>query len=425
MQNYQEIAQYINQIRTLCNNRVLDKNEFTKILSELLPFLPEIKKNDFLHSDFFDYYQRKQEIMLLEKYESIQTKIYYWREYIFWEIWKKLRSDNIGHCSDFQIYNNYFFVKINLNLDVNKRQDESKEEYQQRKKLFYETTKYQYKNSNSSRKYIIDNDFNKQMLLDYLKGFISFDRYSFITRNNCLTEIIIYAKDFNIKEDTDKKEDSFNIAKLEDINKEAQTTLDALYYLEHDVVKDIDLTNSLISSFFCYVSRIVNFNNEYLQNYDKIILSNREKNLMLQEKGKELGKTYDTSIMMKTMSDFKAILEKYLRNKYCLSLDEFSFNGQYHITVSFNFSRCKLEAEFANDDTFEQRNFVFDKYCIKKDLDTEEYYISTDAITNIKDMLKKEFEAQKISINISEKNELLFIDNISFVYDDFVIPPTN
>jgi len=257
------------------------------------------------------------------------------------------------------------------------------------------------------------------MLINYLRTFIVFKNYEFKVRNNFLQEIIIYANDFIINEYTENKT-NFNIAFLEDIIKEANTTLLAIdtYSITPNEIEKI--ANSLISSFFCFVCRGIGFNNEYLKKYDKIVLCNREQNIVYNEKKKQLGRTYEIQTMLDTIHDFKNKIELYLANEYCISIDDFYYNGHFNINASFNIGSCRLTSEFNNSPWPENKGFLLDEYCIEKDTYLESYKISIEATNSIKCMLNQKFNATDIKISIKDYQKNFIINSIAFSFDTII-----
>lgn len=398
------------EIYNLAANGILWDEPYKQILNEMS--LPELSEYD--NSVGIELQANMdEERNNLENISDSYSKMPFWSDYLYWQLWKKIRYDSLGHVVSLKTYRSRYEIEISVGLDIRKDELESKEDYDNRKKQILDSSPYQWEKYEKINKIaILDTDENKEKYLEYLSGFMDIIRYSFETRDNKLQTIKVICKNIHVElyvKETEKKLDK---GMLEYIMKQIKEVAHAKATVKYIPTLE-SIANHIYASTYYDLCKKLGVNNENTKKYEEMFLKNRNKNRETRDMAEEIGKTYSSEAMFNCIKEIGEMLENYLQVKYCIYLDSIYYKGK-SLNITFFFSRILMNC-FDRDDL--NNAYVFDEITVPgKDKDV--YIIPIDKINYVINTMNKDIGIEKVYIDsknevISSGEEIICINKIS------------
>lgn len=363
----------IDKILNLCKLKCLDKNEYIKVLKDMvLPPLVDDK------SELRDNLQNLMDMdrKFAEKNDKF-SRLFLGEKWLYWNVWKRIRDLGIGHVSSFYMIGSYFFIEVRIRLGVHRSNTETKEEFKKREKEFFENSPYLYKRNRYVNNIdIVDDVTNKRLLLDCFHKFLKFDKYEIQYRDDVFHKVCIYAKSI-VPYEYEEKNIGFSLAVVENIEKEFMEANDALRYADYSVNLK-DTVDSLLWSTYTHTCGLLGYSNEYNNEYNKVILSSKLRNYDTKKMAEDIGKSVSQEEMKETYKFVRDMFSKYVAKKYMLAV-----HTKWDQGLLFNGTFCEKDSLLVLEDD-EEVIGVFDNIA---DIGNWSYIISGEHAKLVRDNL--------------------------------------
>lgn len=398
----------LEELYLLAQEGCLEKEKYEKILNVMI--MPEVNPGDdpmrILLQKNLD-----EERYQLQNINENYSKMPFWSDYLYWQIWKKIRNDCLGHVVSLKTYQKRYEVEIHLELSVKKEELESQEDFLLRKKIFFQNCEYEWqKNKNINVIAILDTKENKDKLLDYLSSFMDIKRYFFETRDNLLYTIRLICSDINLNIENKEETLELNTGMLEYIMKQLKEAYHAIS-MAKDFPSLEPVSKHLYYSIYYDICKKLGISNDNTENYEKTFLKDKNKNIETRNLSEEVGKTYSNESMFNVVKDIKEKLENYLSQKYSLYCEDIHFDRK-KLFVSCFFS------DINNFDDEKNKQYFFDDIVVGND---NGYCIPMSQFEFVIDTLRKDIFMENIYLDSKNvyigEEEIMCINKITAQID--------
>lgn len=341
--NIYKLKESLETLYTLTKMQIDNKNMYKTILEDMESEIPLVKndRHDNMTMSLGNHMND-----LGNKVNNALTsndnidKIYFWIDYIKWSVWETLRDEAIGHLSDLKIDNAGITFIINLHPVTMKSYNETKEEYENRKNIMQ---KYQEENEikiiqKSYGKFFEFNEHNKIYLENFIKKYCEPYKFDYVIKDNALTQMTFKIKSdsiflFKRKKEKEKEKEilpTLTNLEIENISNSVKEWYHAIGYItmfeNHDSKEDYLMTVSTLGlTIYSNLCDIFEIENDVTKFYKKNNNSNKERNLYIRKKEKEIGMTFNLNEILKYFKQTKNKIEEIIQNDFCFFVDNFCF----------------------------------------------------------------------------------------------------
>jgi len=398
------------QMQALCSGKELNEDRYISILEKAVMPKPKRRANSFM--DALEAEADSNYNYVTNYPDNSVVRLLFGEKYLYYNLCKRLSDMGIGHVHEFYIKGRSIFVDIYLSVCIRKKENETKQSYEARKSEFL--SMFPYELADSEKNKIKDTERNRKILLGSLLEFMDIRSCSIFARNDYLYKVSLHVCDIKLyKGKTENVEKSFSLVSVEQIEKECSSALDALSMYGIGLCDDV--IESIVSSCYYRICCIAGYRNNFCTEYEKIVLSNRDRNRMVKEQIGKIGSSVTVCEMFDTLNGITDKIQKRFAGELCFSGD-LSWHMGLRFSGSFSPNICSMYAE-NEDSSFLEQEFAFDQYLVcKKDFSI--YCIGTDYVKEVREKFMSEFGAFNIEIKCSEYDGKFCITGVSGMIDD-------